>query len=132
MQVVVRTPHTNFKIDGDIQPDLIEILKDKYGDGFKLIENEDEQYVNIKETEWFMHFDEIEDKRITKAIKDLKKHLGISAQRDGEFVVISMTCGDKKESALIVNEMINLFLNIHGSSTKEELDEEIQIARRIG
>ena len=53
MQVVVRTPHTNFKIDGDIQQDLIEILRNKYGDGLKLIENEDEKYVNIKETEWY-------------------------------------------------------------------------------
>jgi DNA-binding XRE family transcriptional regulator len=53
MQVVVKTPHTNFRIDGDIQPDLIEILKDKYGDGLQLIEDEDEQYVNIKETEWY-------------------------------------------------------------------------------
>jgi len=53
MQVVVRTFHTNFKIDGDIQPDLIEILRDKYGDGLTLIEDEDEKYINIKETEWY-------------------------------------------------------------------------------
>jgi DNA-binding XRE family transcriptional regulator len=53
MQAVVKTPHTIFKIDGDIQPDLIEILRKKYGEGLKLIEEEDEQYVNIKETEWY-------------------------------------------------------------------------------
>jgi len=58
MQVVVRTPHTNFKIDVDIQPDLIEILKAKYGEGLKLIENEDEQYINIKETEWYKNMKE--------------------------------------------------------------------------
>jgi len=53
MQVVVRTAQTIFKIDGDIQPDLIEILKDKYGAGLKLIEDKDEQYVNIQETHWY-------------------------------------------------------------------------------
>lgn len=53
MQVVVRTPHTNFKIDGDIEPDLINILREKYGNGLTLIEDEDEQYVNIKDTEWY-------------------------------------------------------------------------------
>jgi tyrosine-protein kinase Etk/Wzc len=75
----------------------------------------------IQETNWFQHFSKIKDRRITKAIKDLKKHMGASAQRDGEFITISMECGDREESALIVNEMVDLFVASQGVTEKAEV-----------
>ncbi|UCC22827.1 MAG: P-loop NTPase, partial [Planctomycetota bacterium] len=75
----------------------------------------------IQETKWFRDFGKIRDKRIQKAFRDLKKRFGASAQRDGEFVVLSMTCRDKIEAALIVNEMVNLFLASQGDTKKKEI-----------
>ena len=75
----------------------------------------------VRETKWFRSFGEIKDKRITKAVRDLKKHFGAYAQRDGDYIVVSMTCGDKEEAALIVNEMVTLFLASQGRTKKEDI-----------
>ena len=75
----------------------------------------------IQETKWFRGFGEIRDESIRKAIKDLEKNFGAYAQKDGEFVVVSMTCGDKEESVLIVNEMVDLFIASQGSTKREEI-----------
>jgi len=72
----------------------------------------------VQETEWFQRFAKFDDRGdiinkaqcIVKAFKDLKKNFSAFAHRDAEFVVLSMTCGDAKESADIVNEMVRLFL----------------------
>jgi len=75
----------------------------------------------IQQTEWFRRFGEIRDKRIQRAFRELRKKFGASAQRDGEFIVLSMTCRDKIEAALIVNEMVDLFLVSQGATKKEEI-----------
>ena len=75
----------------------------------------------IQQTEWFEGFGKIRDKRIQKAFRELRKKFGASAQRDGEFIVLSMTCNDRTESALIVNEMVDLFLTSQGATKKEEI-----------
>ncbi|MHC4913225.1 MAG: GumC domain-containing protein, partial [Planctomycetota bacterium] len=75
----------------------------------------------IQQTEWFRSFGKIRDKRIAKAFRELRKKFGASAQRDGEFIVLSMTCNDRTESALIVNEMVDLFLTSQGATKKEEI-----------
>ncbi len=75
----------------------------------------------IQQTNWFSRFGEIRDKRIQKAFRDLRKKFGAGAQRDGEFIVLSMTCRDKIEAALIVNEMVDLFLASQGATKKEEI-----------
>ena len=75
----------------------------------------------VQETEWFKSFGRIKSKRIAKAVKDLKKHFRAYAQRDGDFVITSMTCGDKREAALIVNEMVDLFLYSRGTTKRGEV-----------
>jgi uncharacterized protein involved in exopolysaccharide biosynthesis len=75
----------------------------------------------IQQTEWFKGFGKIRDKRIQKAFRKLRKKFRASAQRDGEFVILSMTCNDRTESALIVNEMVDLFLASQGATKKEEI-----------
>jgi len=79
----------------------------------------------IQQTEWFKSFGDIKSKRIQKAVKDLKKHFGAHALRDGDQISVSMTCGDKAESALIVNEMVRLFLASQGSTKKEDIAEKL-------
>ena len=82
----------------------------------------------VQNTKWFKHFGNIEYERykcIARGYKDLKKHFGVLPQRDSDFLVISMTCGDGKEAALIVNEMVRLFLKSQGSKKETEVAEKL-------
>ena len=82
----------------------------------------------VQNTKWFKHFGNIEYERykcIAKGYKDLKKRFGVYPQRDSDFLVISMTCGDGKEAALIVNEMVRLFLKSQGSKKETEVAEKL-------
>ena len=60
----------------------------------------------IRETDWFKRF----NNDIPKAVESLEDDLRASPQREGNWIMLSMKCHDKKESALIVNEMLDLFL----------------------
>jgi capsular exopolysaccharide synthesis family protein len=79
----------------------------------------------IKQTKWFQNFGPINDTRIRKAVKKLKKKLGASPQRDGDSIILSMTCGSKEESAIIVNEMATLFVSIQGGSKRKEVADKM-------
>jgi capsular exopolysaccharide synthesis family protein len=74
----------------------------------KLIDSE-----KIQSLKWFEQFGDVTNERsdaIAKAYKELKKRFRVHPQRDGDFVVISMTCAKKDEAAEIVNEMVRLFM----------------------
>ncbi len=74
----------------------------------------------VKQTEWFkLRGNE------TQRIKYLNKYLGAQAHRDAEYVEVSMTAQDSKEAALIVNEMVNLFVASQGGATKAEVAEKL-------
>jgi len=77
----------------------------------------------IRETKWFKSFGKSNNNR--KAVKKLKKKFGVSAQRDGDYVRLSMTCKDAIESALIVNEMVSMFVSSQGSSKRAEVTEKL-------
>jgi succinoglycan biosynthesis transport protein ExoP len=79
----------------------------------------------VKETKWFKRFGEVRERSIIKAVDDLKKRLSASAQRDGDYIVVSMTCGNAVESALIVNEMVDLFLASQRTSKKGDIAEKL-------
>jgi polysaccharide biosynthesis transport protein len=79
----------------------------------------------IQQTKWFKGFGNIKDVRIRKAVKDLKKRFGASPQRDGDSIVVAMTCGSKEESAIIVNEMATLFVSSQGGTKKREVAEKM-------
>jgi succinoglycan biosynthesis transport protein ExoP len=86
----------------------------------KLIDRE-----KVKETKWFKRFGEVRERSIPKAVDDLKKNFGAVAQRDGDYIVVLMTCGDAVESALIVNEMVDLFLASQRSTKKADVAEKL-------
>jgi uncharacterized protein involved in exopolysaccharide biosynthesis len=79
----------------------------------------------IQQTEWFQSFGKIKETRIRRTVKDLRKHFSASAQRDGDSIVVSMTCCDKRESALIVNEMVDLFISQTGGKKREEISAKL-------
>ncbi len=53
MQAHVKTPHIKIDIDGDIPPQLFNVLKDMYGKKVEIIENEEDEYVDAFENDWF-------------------------------------------------------------------------------
>ncbi len=79
----------------------------------------------IQQTKWFKEFGDIKDVRIRKAVKKLKKAFDASPQREGDSIIVSMTCGDKEESALIVNEMASLFVGSQGGTKRKEVAEKL-------
>ena len=83
----------------------------------------------VRETSWFRQFGDVqEDKQkcIANAYKDLMRRFGANASRDQEFVIVTMTCGDKKEAALIANEMGELFLATQGEVKKKDIGEKLK------
>lgn len=51
MQAVVKTPHTEIIINGIVSTGILEALRQEYGNDLKIIE--DDQAVNVFETEWY-------------------------------------------------------------------------------
>ena len=75
----------------------------------------------IKQTKWFAELGgstkggTTTGRSIENGLKELQKVLRASVDRDSDFIRVSMTCGDTKESALIANEMVDLFLKSRGN-----------------
>jgi succinoglycan biosynthesis transport protein ExoP len=91
----------------------------------------------IRETTWFGRFQkrnaagEVIKTNIPKAIDDLDKKLGASAPRDQDFIRVSMTCGDPKEAARIVNEMVRLFMNDQREKARSGIAEQMTSEERL-
>jgi uncharacterized protein involved in exopolysaccharide biosynthesis len=83
----------------------------------------------MRQTKWIRRFAKFDrqgriinkDHCILKAYQDLREHFSAEADKDSEFVVLSMTCGDAQEAVEIVNEMATLFLASYGSTKKMEI-----------
>ena len=61
---------------------------------------------SIRQTDWFKQF----NGKITASFEYMEKHLSVIPQRDSNIITVSMTCGNNKESALIVNELVRIFI----------------------
>ncbi|MCD4831299.1 MAG: polysaccharide biosynthesis tyrosine autokinase [Anaerohalosphaeraceae bacterium] len=79
----------------------------------------------IRDTDWFKKF----DNDITKAIDSLKKHFGVTADRNSSYIIVNMTCKSPVESALIVNEMVDLFLRAQQNTAAAGTAEKLKLLR---
>ena len=52
MQALVKTPHTNIQIQGDIPSRFLDMLRNEYGNKLKIYEGE-EEYIEITESDWY-------------------------------------------------------------------------------
>jgi len=87
-----------------------------------------EELVNkdkIRETKWFKHFGESKDISIPKAVKDLKRNFFAHADKDTDYILLSMTCSDKEEAATIVNQMVDLFLDSQRITATGEVSDKL-------
>jgi len=76
----------------------------------------------VRETEWFKKF----GNDVLKVIKDLDKNLVVVADRNSNYILISMTCGNAEEAALIVNQMIDLFVKSQQSSMETDVSGKLR------
>ena len=84
----------------------------------------------IQQMDWFKRFGDIKDeseKRLRKAYKDLKKRFSAYPERDREFISIAMTCGDPKEAADIVNEMVDLFMRERKTRETSDIKDKLGV-----
>ena len=54
----VKTPHIEVNIKGIIPQKLISLLKEEYGEGVEVIEDDDDKLVNVFETPWYRNIKE--------------------------------------------------------------------------
>jgi len=52
MQALVKTPHTDIRMLGDIPARILDVLKSEYGGHLKIYKGDDE-YVEATETDWY-------------------------------------------------------------------------------
>ena len=53
MQAVVKTPRIEINIKGEIPDRLISVLEEEYGEQIQLLADNDEEAVNVFETDWY-------------------------------------------------------------------------------
>src|SRR4030043_1926038 len=57
MQAHVKTPRIKIDMRGEIHPKILSVLKEVYGKQVKLIKENDEELIDVFETEWFKNMD---------------------------------------------------------------------------
>ncbi|MFA5292056.1 MAG: polysaccharide biosynthesis tyrosine autokinase [Phycisphaerae bacterium] len=68
----------------------------------------------IRETLWFKGFGD----NVLDVMDNLNKNMGAAADRNSNYILISMTCGNAQEAALIVNQMVDLFVKSQQSTAE--------------
>lgn len=53
MLAVVKTPHIEINIKGEIPQKLLTVLEEEYGKDVEITEEDDEELLNIFETDWY-------------------------------------------------------------------------------
>ncbi|MHC4758165.1 MAG: hypothetical protein ACYTE8_05885, partial [Planctomycetota bacterium] len=91
-----------------------------------------QQREKIKETNWYLQHGDNMVSRLQGSYRDLEKKLNVVPSREADFIAVSMTCGSGKEAALIVNELVGLFVRNYGATKKSEATEKLSVfvARR--
>ena len=52
MLAVVKTPHTNITLEGEIPTAVLNVVKEYFGKVVKITPSEDDEYVDVFETQW--------------------------------------------------------------------------------
>ncbi|MBN2270406.1 MAG: polysaccharide biosynthesis tyrosine autokinase [Sedimentisphaerales bacterium] len=70
----------------------------------------------VKDTQWFKQVN-----GLPQQVKYLTKYLNVVANRDADYIEVSMACRDAKEAADIVNEMVAMFIDSYGNRKQQEV-----------
>lgn len=78
----------------------------------------------IRATKWYAQVTR-NGTDVARAVQSLDKHLVAFPHREAEHILVSMTCGSPREAALIVNQMVDLFVKQHGESEKGDVRQKL-------
>ena len=53
MQAVVKTPHIEISIKGDIPKKILKVLQDEYGKKVKISQDDNDELVDVFESDWY-------------------------------------------------------------------------------
>ncbi|NLT76233.1 MAG: hypothetical protein GXX98_06890, partial [Planctomycetes bacterium] len=77
----------------------------------------------VRETNWFRR----KVRGNTRdAVAYLEDYLNAFPHREAEHIIVSMACASAGEAALIVNEMMRLFVNQHGDTQRQDVNQKLQ------
>ena len=84
MQAVVKTPHIELRIKGEISPKLISVLEEEFGSELLLEEEHGDQLVDVFETDWYAQI----KSKITPGdnLKIYRENLGWTQAQLGEML----------------------------------------------
>jgi len=84
MQAVVKTPRININIKSDISEKLLTILKEEYGEDIELYDENDEELIDVFETEWYKNI----KTKITPGdnLKIYRENHGMSQEKLGKLL----------------------------------------------
>ncbi len=80
---------------------------------------------SIQATKWFKKQGKNRSERFAEGLDDLKGSMGVHAHREADYVTVSMTCGDPSEAALIVNEMVDMFVSKQGHTKRGDIQAKL-------
>lgn len=75
----------------------------------------------VRQTKWFQSFGD----DVLKVMDNLDKCLGATADRNSSFILVSMTCGNAEEAALIVNQMVDLFVKSQQTNVEADVSAKL-------
>ncbi len=75
---------------------------------------------SIRKTTWFTR-----RANESQRVKDLGRDFGALAHRDAGYIEVSMSSGKPDEAALIVNEMVDLFVSSQGGAKRAEIADQL-------
>ena len=87
MLAVVKTPHIDVRIEGDVPPRLLRLLKTEYGSKLRLAKDDEDETVDFFETDFYRKT----KKQMTPGtyVKIYRENNGITQQQLGERIGVS-------------------------------------------
>ena len=114
MQAVVKTPHIDINIKGDIPKNLLKVLKEDFGNKLKLIDNPDDELVNVFETDWYK--DISKKRKPGDAMRTYRENYGMTQEELGKKlggvarqIVSNMEKGSRAISLKTAKKLAKLF-----------------------
>ncbi len=115
MLVAVKTPRTDFKVEGKIPREVITALRNLYGKSVRVLDPKDEETVNIFETDWYKRMEAKstpgenlrayrENRKLTQ--EDLARKLGGGTLKQH---VSGMECGRRAISKAVAKKLARIF-----------------------
>ena len=115
----VKTPHTDIHLKGEIPVRVLDVLRSEYGSKLKIYEDEEEELVEITETDWYK---ETETKRTPgDALRIYRENHNLTQTQLGEKLghiprqIISNMERSKRTISLATAKKLSTIFNIPAS-----------------